>query len=200
MKDQHIGFQVVGYPDEKGVGTPVIIAGAELGRKKVMAAWVAIKPGHKFPKGIKLAVLEERREADKAIFISETIADEQQAADELRLKRDKDAAQSKIDAAKKKSQIAAADKAMRDTATARDTANFELNSAKLDRDNASANANATEKDGVAFSDQTKKQFQKKLTDAEARLERAKKAFADSDKAWLDAKEERTKLNKQNLPA
>jgi hypothetical protein len=194
MKDQHIGFQIVGYPDERGAGTPVIIVGAEHGRQKVMAAWIAIKPGHKFPKGVKLAVLEERREADKAIFISETISEEQDAATELRVARDKAVAQGKIDAAKKKKLFADADQAIRDQAVARDGANFELLAAKSDRD--TAKSNATETDSHILSDASKKLFAKKLNDAEVRLEKATIAFAAADKAWIDSKAARTALDKK----
>jgi len=192
MKDQRTGFQIVGYPDERGAGAPVVIAGAELGRRKVMEAWTAIKPGHKFPKGIKLAVLEERREADKAIFISETIAEEQDAANELRVKRDNDAAQKKLDAAKKKQQLADADKAIRDKAVARDGASFEVISAKSDRD--IAKSNATETDSHILSDPSKKLFAKKLNESEARLEKANIAFAAADKAWIDSKAARAALD------
>jgi hypothetical protein len=198
MKDQRTGFQVVGYPDERGAGTPVIIAGAELGRRKVMEAWSAIKPGHKFPKGIKLAVLEERREADKAIFISETIAGEQEAAAEIQAGRDRAAAQKKLDAAKKKAQSAEIDKAVRDMAVARDGANFELLAATADRDN--AKSNATETESNILTPASKKLFQGRLETAEARLEKATKAFAAADKAWLDAKAARTKINQTNLSA
>ena len=193
MKDQHIGFQIVGYPDERGAGTPVIIAGAELGRPKVMAAWIAIKPGHKFPKGVKMARLEERREADMAIFISENISEEQDAAAELRAAREKSVAQGKIDAAKKKKLFADADQAIRDQAVARDGANFELLAAKAERD--TAKSNATETDSHILSDASKKLFAKKLNDAEARVEKAAIAFAAADKAWLDSKTARAALDK-----
>ena len=198
MKDQHIGFQVVGYPDERGLGTPVIIAGAELGRRKVMEAWAAIKPQHKFPKGIKLAVLEERREADKAIFISDTISEEQDAAAELRANRDKETAQKKIDAAKKKAAIAAAEKLVSDKAVARDAASFDQATAKNERDNAKSNATETETN--VLSEPSKKLFAKRLKEAEERLEKADKALADADQAWKDAKDARAKLNADNLTA
>jgi hypothetical protein len=192
MKDQRTGFQVMGYPDERGSGTPVVIAGAELGRRKVMDAWAAIKPGHKFPKGIKMAMLEERREADKAIFISETIAGEQEAAAELQASRDKSAVQKKLDVAKKKNQIAEADKAVRDCAVARDGANFELLAATADRDG--AKSNSIESDTHLISPASKKIFQGRLETSEARLKKATEAFAAADRAWLESKAARTKIN------
>lgn len=198
MKDQHIGFQIVGYPDERGLGTPVIIAGAELGRRKVMEAWAAIKPGHRFPKGIKLAMLEQRLEADKAIFINDSIAAEQEAAIELRNSQAKAAEQKKIAEAKAKKQAADADQSVREKAVARDAANFELTSAKNDRDN--AKANATETETHILTEPNKKLFAKRLKEAEERLEKATKAFADADQAWKDAKDARAKLNADNLPA
>ena len=198
MKDQHIGFQIIGYPDERGVGAPVVIDGAELGRRKVMEAWIAIKPGHKFPKGVKLAVLEERREADKAMFISETISDEQDAAAELRANRDKDAAQKKIDAAKAKAAIAAAEKLVSDKAVARDAASFELASATQDRDNAKSNATETETNPLTPA--SKKLFQSRLETAEARLKKASESFSAADKAWAEAKDARAKLAAKNLSA
>ena len=198
MKDQHIGFQIIGYPDERGAGTPVVIAGAELGRRKVMEAWIAIKPGHKFPKGVKLAVLEERREADKAMFISENISDEQDAAAELRANRDKDAAQKKIDAAKAKAAIVAAEKLVSDKAVARDAASFELASATQDRDN--AKSNATETEANPLTPASKKLFQSRLETAEARLKKASESFSAADKAWTEAKDARAKLAAKNLSA
>jgi len=198
MKDQRIGFQITGYADERGTTGQTVIAGPELGRDKIMAAWAAIKPGHKFPKGVKLAVLEERIEADRAIFISETIADEQQAAIELRDAKLKEAAQRKADEAKKKKQIADAARAVSDKAVARDQANFELISAQADRDNAFANVNTPA--SAEFSAASKKMFQARLETAEARLKKATDAFAAADKAWTDAKEARAKLAGNNLTA
>ena len=198
MKDQRIGFQITGYADERGTTGQTVIAGPELGRDKIMAAWAAIKPGHKFPKGVKLAVLEERIEADRAIFISETIADEQQAAVELRDAKLKEAAQRKADEATKKKQTADAARAVSDKAVARDQANFELISAKAERDNAFANVNTPA--SAEFSAASKKMFQARLETAEARLKKATDAFDTADKAWTDAKEARAKLAGNNLTA
>ena len=198
MKDQQTGFQVVGYPDERGTGEGVYLTTLKKTKREVMDTWSAIKPGHRFPKGIKMAVLEQRLEADRAVFISETIADEQDAANELRTKRDRDAVQKKLDAAKKKKQLADADQLIRDKAVARDAANFELLAATRDRD--TAKSNATETDTNLISPASKKLFQSRLETAETRLKKAAEAFAAADKAWTDSKEARVKLNETNLSA
>ena len=198
MKDQYIGFQVVGYPDERGLGEGVYLTTLKKTKREVMDTWAAIKPGHRFPKGVKFAVLEQRLEADKAIFISETISDEQDAAAELRANRDKDAAQKKIDAAKAKAATTAAEKLVSDKAVARDAASFELASATQDRDNAKSNATETETNPLTPA--SKKLFQSRLETAEARLKKASESFSAADKAWAEAKDARAKLAAKNLSA
>ena len=74
----------------------------------------------------------------------------------------------------------------------------ELLAATADRDN--AKSNATETESNILTPASKKLFQGRLETAEARLEKATKAFAAADKAWLDAKAARIKINQTNLSA
>ena len=180
--------QLVGYADERGEGKPILVAGPEVSRDDQMKIWVAAKVNHKFPKGVVRLDLEDRIDNATAIFISDDVANETEAFANAEATRVKAAKEKKQAEAKIASDLKAAQRAISDTAVARNQANHEFNTAKQSNDDAQSNF-AANPDLKPFKDRAAK--------AQDRLDKSKAAFDAADKAWLDAKAALGAL--QNLP-